>query len=356
MREDTARLAAHLKAVRKYGRLTASAYGKAQAEYLDWIDARMKDGASVEAINAELKAARLLGNWPDTIEDNYKNHTGYLEEISTSTVRGASDILVIAAGMYVEAGCSLDVTAAIYQRAPLTRLGYINAKPGRGYSLSGLDVGEKDATGKRLVASGWVFSNCTSTWNGKRIRIDWLTGHSVENILQRDLYAQDREPEETVAAWVRPDSVTFWYASGIEDISLGRTSAIARYRIAGDRAVREVPVALTRAGFIHEWLTMSDDEAVRWSEPAAVKLRKAVAAAAEKRGFEFARVARCGGSPAVWEIGVRLNKPEKLYVFRISGSRATELRMLAVTEKPGRSCIAEDIEKDLTRVGSELPW
>jgi hypothetical protein len=255
-------------------------------------------------------------------------------------------------------GCSLDVTAVLYRRMPLTRLGYLTATAGAmdAHYLSGLDVGGPDANGERLVASGWVASNCTSTWNGKQIRVDRVNGRSVESILARDLAAQDREPAEAVSAWVQRDVVTFWYQGGLFDPGLISTPAIARYRIVGGRAVRETPIALTRAGFIHEWLSLPDAGAVRWGEPEAAALRKAVAAALENHVFRFAQIGRCGGTPPVWEVAVRSGESPKLYVFRIGGSRAAGLRMLAITGNLTRSCIPENTASSLESVGTELPW
>ena len=116
-------------------------------------------------------------------------------------VQGTKDAFAIEAGIYKGAGSSDDVTAVVYERGTLTKLGEINAgphEPDYAYFLSELDLSDKDTSGRRLAASGWVISNCTSTWNGKRIRIDGLKGGSVENILARDLYAHDRDPPKTL--------------------------------------------------------------------------------------------------------------------------------------------------------------
>jgi hypothetical protein len=218
-----------------------------------------------------------------------------------------------------------------------------------------LAAGEKDASGARIVASGWVYSNCTSVWNGKRIRIDRLKASSVENILARSLSARDREAGENVAPWVRGDVVTFWYDGGLPDAEMMSTPAIARYRVAENRAVREPPMALTRAGFIEEWLAMDDSEAARWSEPEALRVHRALAPAFQHDSFKWEHIGRCAGSPPVWEIGVRLDKSKKLYVFRIRGSRATELRMLAVTDRWTQSCATVPLES-LGTLAKELPW
>ena len=247
------------------------------------------------------------------------------------------------------------MTAVVYERGPLARLAAINASPDATSYLSGLDVSGRDATGRRLIASGWVRSNCASTWNGKYIRIDQLSGSSVKNLLARDLYAHDRYGAYTVAVQVQRDVVTFRYDGGIENPDLLFTPAVARYRIVQGRAVREVPIALTRAGFIQEWLSMTDADPKIWAEPQAVGMRATVAPAVEKHGFDWANVAHCDGSPPVWEVAVRLHDLDKIYVFRISGARATELRMVGIGEKLTQSCVPEDMTNNLTSLGSELP-
>lgn len=296
---DTTRLAKHLQSVRGYMWLPAKDYRRLQTESVAWIDARVKAGESLEDMNRELGSAGLLPNWPDSVYEMDKSHAGYVEAIKRREVRGANDVFVIETGMYAGTGCSLDVTALVYERNSLTRLAEINAEPAdSGYALylSGVDVGSKDETGARLIASGWVVSNCTSTWNGKRIRIDRLNGSSVKNLLALDLYAHDRDAE-SVAARIEQDVITFEYDGGINNPEYSCAPAIARYRIVDGRAVREAPIALTRAGFIQEWLSMTDADPGRWGEPQALESRTEVAAEVEKHGFEWVAIALCGGSP-----------------------------------------------------------
>ena len=339
--------------------MTAAEYARFQTQYLEWIDVRMRAARTTDSMNRELTAAGLFPPPTGPTDPDLESNAGYLDEISTRQIRGASDLVAIGAGIYKGAGCALDETVILYQREPLRRLARINAAPERNdypYYLSGLAAGEKGASGERLVASGWVVSNCTSTWNGKRIRIDRLKGHLIDNVLARDVAAQDREGSDNVAAWTRGDLVTFWYQGATGDVDLASGPAIARYRVVGDRAVRERPVALTRAGFIHEWLEMDDAEAAQWSEPAAMQVHQAVVRAFEHRVFEWAHVGTCAGSPPVWEVAVQMDQLKKVHVFRISGSRATELRMLSVTDQWTRSCAVVDIRKDLQSVGAELAW
>jgi hypothetical protein len=356
---DTAGLAAQLRAVRGKKWLTVAEYARLQTQYLGWIDARVQAARTIESMNRELRAAGLFPPRTDPMKPYLEAYAGYLDEISTPRIRAAAGLLAIAAGIYKGGGCALDETVILYQREPLRKLAQINAAPDNNesaYYLAGLDVGETDASSGRLVASGWGFSNCTSTWNGQRIRIDRLKEISLDNVLARDLDAQNREENEDVAAWVRGDVVTFWYQGGTGDGDLLSAPAIARYRVAGNRAVRERPVALTRAGFIHEWLEMDGAEAARWSEPEAEQVHPAVARAFADRYLEWAHVGRCAGSPPVWEVGVRIHGSQKLYVFRIGGSQATGLRMLAVTDQWTGACEALDIRNNLESVGAELAW
>lgn len=220
---DTTLLAKHLQSVRGYMWLPAKDYRRLQTEYVAWIDSRVKAGESLGNMNRELGRAGLLPNWPDSVDELFKSHAGYVEAIKRREVRDAKDVFVIEAGMYIGGGCSLDVTAVVYERGSLTRLAEINAeRADSGYALylSGVDVGSTDETGARLIASGWVGSNCTSYWNGKRIRIDRLSGSSVKNLLARNLRAHDRFEVESVAARIQQDVVTFEYDGGIDNTEM----------------------------------------------------------------------------------------------------------------------------------------
>jgi hypothetical protein len=268
------------------------------------------------------------------------------------------DLLVIVAGIYKGNACSLDTTAVIYQRAPLKRLAILSAETGEflyAYHLSGLATSGQSASGERLFASGWVVSNCTSNWNGKRIRIDRARDSVTTGILVRDLEAKDSDEGESVRADITRDIVTFRYNGAIGDPDLLSGPAVARYRVERDRAVRIAPLALTRAGFLYEWLRISDAEVSRWSEPESLALRKPVSSALA-HGYQWERVGACGGSPPVWEIAVRTHDSPELQVFRIAGSRATELRMLAITRAVTPSCTAKDIAEGLADVAAELPY
>jgi hypothetical protein len=197
--QDTIRFARHLQIGRGKMLLTNAEYRTVRDEYLEWLDTRIKAGRSVGSMNKELQSAGLF----PALDDVYASHAGYLDEISLRPMRSRNNIIAIEAAMYKGDGCSLDVTALIYQRQPVRRLAVVNADTGQSpyaYNLSGIAIGDARPNGVRLVASGWVISNCTSTWNGKRIRIDASRGSSAREVLVRDLAAKDADQGESVSS------------------------------------------------------------------------------------------------------------------------------------------------------------
>jgi hypothetical protein len=58
----------------------------------------------------------------------------------------------------------------------------------------------------------------------------------------------------------------------------------------------------------------------------------------------------------VWEIAVELSDSGKTNVFRIAGSRATELRMLSVADKRSSSCAEVEGPDGISGIGAKLPW
>ena len=356
---DTPRLALHLRAVRTWKALPPQEHSRIQAEYLAWIDARVKAHESLKDMTAELRAAGILAEHSsDATVEMDRSYMGYVDPPGESRIRGAEDVFAVAAATYRNANCGRDVTGILYDRKTLARLGWVNGgieSSEYPFYLSSLAVGEKDASGGRIVASGWVISNCTSTWNGKSIRIDRMDGKSTVNLLSRGIWAHDRE-DETISSWVRGDTVTFLYSGGLGDADLAETPSVARYRIANGRAVHQPPIALTRAGFIREWLTLEDIDPSDYATAKAVAIRAKLGRSLEEVTFQWDSVARCPAAPPVWEIGLRIDKPPQTVVFRISGERVTQLHMIGISTGPTPSCKSVDISKSLETVGSELPW
>jgi hypothetical protein len=360
---DTTHLTDHLNALRGKKALTAEEYRSLQTEYMDWIDARVRAGVSIEIMNAELREADLFYHWIDSADriadESSQSRAGYLEPISTRPLRGAAELLAVKAAIYKGIGCDLEMTVALYEKDSLKRVGLLEADPADSepsYHLSGIDGVRRGAAGEWLIASGWTASNCSSAWNGKRVRIDVVSSAEVKNLVAKDLYARDRDRVEDVAVWVQRDVVSFWYEGGLRNEDLLSVPGILRYRVTGDLAVREGPVALTRAGFLQEWLNMDDAEAARWSEPDAAGKHAAISTAFAHDAFSWDRIARCDGSSQVWEVGIRLAEAKTRYVFRITGSRAGELRMSSSGNDPAEFCTPLDWRKNLSAIGSELPW
>jgi hypothetical protein len=77
----------------------------------------------------------------------------------------------------------------------------------------------------------------------------------MKNVLTRDLNAQDRE-WPSVSVEIDRDLITFTYAGGVRNGDLLTTPSIAVYRLNGAVANRVSPAALTRVGFIEQWLEM----------------------------------------------------------------------------------------------------
>jgi hypothetical protein len=251
------------------------------------------------------------------------------------------------------------MTAAPYEKETLKRVGLLQADQKEStpsYHLSGLDGVRRGAPGEWLVASSWTASDCSSVWNGKRIRIDILCGVEIKNLTARDLYARDRDRVEDVAVWVQPDLVTFWYEGGLRNVDLVSVPSVLRYQVTGALVARESPIALTRAGFLQEWLNMDDTEAARWSEADAAGKHAAISAAFAHGAFSWDLITRCDGSPQVWEVGVRLAEAKTRYIFLVAGSRAGELRMHSAGNDSDESCVPLNFLKDLRAVGPELPW
>jgi hypothetical protein len=139
------------------------------------------------------------------------------------------------------------------------------------YHLTGIAANKALKGESRIIATGWEHNNCSSSWNGKMIRIDRVEPDGmVTPILEEGLWAYSgNRPGEVVAPWVQLDEVSFLYDRGSIFTEVFIMPAIRKYRIEGDRAVREAPIAINVAGFIEEWLELSDRDAANWSSPAS---------------------------------------------------------------------------------------
>jgi len=323
---DTASLATALKAVRGRDWIHAAEYKKLQAQYFSWIDARLKAGKSLDEMNAELREAHLLFEPNDTLRDISRSFAGYLIELSEQSKHSAPGIRVIDARIHRGVSCSVASTALVYQTKPAKQLGqlevrYNNPDEGWAYHLEGISVGPQDSNGARLVASGWTISNCTSTRNDKAIRIDRLKPGGVEKLFERSIWARSGWSEEgDFLPAIKGSDISFRYPGATGDGMYISLPTEAHYSVEGNRVILQSPIALTRAGFIHEWLTMSNADAARWSATAALTSRQALASEFKQQGIEFGTVAQCGVAPLVWEVEVKFGDSKQPVVFRIGGA------------------------------------
>ena len=338
---DTEKLASHLRLLRGLTRLSPDEYTSLRKEYLTWLDIRVRSGWNANELNWDLANAGLVLPPGEKSEEH--------------TLRHAPDLLALTVTIDPRdsGSCGRNITVVFYDRNTLRRLAEIDPGPepeAGGYHLAGIDAGERDYAGRRLIATRWAASKCASHARSERFRIDQVKGTAVKNILTRDL-STVAGGDDHASTEVNSNVVTFRYNTRLMDTELTVTPSIARYRIDLDRATRLSPIAFSRAGFIQEWLTMTDANPADWATPEAVQQRAAIAAELDHGTFEWGRIAKCGGG--VWDIVVILSKADTRHAFRLSGNRASELRILAISDTPDDSCHIVD---DLTAVDTELLW
>ncbi len=352
---DTARLAEHLKQLRVHKILEMSAieFNPIQNEYLAWIDSRIRTGASVTRMNAELAAAHLLSDGPQTVDEWFdKSYAGFLGEVESKPLHPENGLFAITFGIHAGAHCDLDETLVLYARNPIRRIARINAEKSHshGFRLREFAVGEDNPSRGRMIGSAWVASNCTSTWNGNSFRIDLLRGRSLENVLDEGVGAHY---DDELRISIEGETITFNYTTGTGDSSVLTRTAIARYRVQEGRAIRQAPLAPSYGGFIDEWLGMDDTEATRWSSQEAAVQHHDAAAKSQKNIFTWEHAADCPGPPHAREIAVRWNDSKQVTVFLITSSSAAEMRMLSVSNKRSPACREIDIEHDLGSIMAE---
>lgn len=351
---DTIHLAKHLERFRnhKLYEMPAAEYRPIQREYLAWINSRVNGRSTFAQMNKELKAANLLSDAPQDVDDYDKNYAGFLGGVSAVPLRDADDLFAIQFGVHTGSYCNFDQTVAIYNRKPFRLLTTLNAELSytHGFGLSEVAAGKKDAGHSRLLAADWVASNCTSTWNGNIFRIDRLMAdNSVENILSEGVSVHFGEE---MKIGVAGDTVTFEYVTGIINMVVAR-AAIERYQIQGGQLTRLAPIAPSFGGFVGEWLRLSDTEAARWGNPEASARHHELAERFKGKFFEWTRSAICPGSPPLREISIQESESKQTAHFRISGLRPEEMRMESSLDKPSPECQEIDIRKNLTSILNE---
>ncbi len=112
MQADTSRFTEHLKTYRGHEtyELSPADYASTQNEFVSWTESRLRGGRSVRQMNAELKAAGLLSDGQQAVDDYDRTYAGFLGGISIRPIR--SDLLAVTLGIYTGAFCNFDDTGA----------------------------------------------------------------------------------------------------------------------------------------------------------------------------------------------------------------------------------------------------
>jgi hypothetical protein len=353
-RVATARLTSVLLPLREHRILVLPAedYLSVRRELIAWVDSRVRSHESPQRMNDELKAAHLFSEGAQSVEDMLdRTFVGYVGAVAPLKVGGPGGVVAFKTGIHTGAGCNFDETVLIYRRFGLALLVQLNAQTAftHGYYLRNASVGAERAGG-RVVASSWVASNCTSNWNGELFRIDLVGQGSVATVLEQGVGAF---AGNAMKIDIDGDTVTFDYETHTGETAALIREGILRYRVEGRRAVREAPIAGSYGGFISEWLEMEDVEAVPWASAAANLRHREMAALLRAGLFEYDGAADCEGTPRTREVAVRWSKTGRVTAFRLSGARATEMRLESVSDSISAGCRKIDIQRDIKSVLSD---
>jgi hypothetical protein len=347
---DTQLLAARLKRIRAH----ADEFPAIQKAFLAWVDVHLRNRGSLDALNRELKQARLSGAGRDEFWGT--DYTGLLE---ISPVPVPDDLFALRLG--IGAAIGYDEIIVLYKRRPWKRIGWLNHDLTSGeYSrFSSFEIGEKDAAGRRLIASaGYPIMRRYLGPLDVKLRLDVIEGASLRTLLNQEEDAdydwrQDTVAEQFVSASIEENIVTFQYRRIMHDES--SVPAIFRYSVSGNTLTRISPIALTRSSFIDEWVRM--DDPTPWSTPEALEGHRAISEFLKlHKGDEhyyFDKISLCPGSPQTWQIVATsaFNAPSRTWVFLMAESGSSNMRMLSVSDKPNPACV----EKDLIGLIEELP-
>ena len=325
--------------------LTGAELARIRREYLRWADSRIAAGAGEEDINKELSSAGLLERASDSkiaAGTVFPSYAGFLEDVTALPVPGAADLLDVRLG--IGTSCGYDQTIAIYSRSPRQRVGFVDHSGDRPniigvpWRFSPAAAGPKDPDGRRLLAIGGYSVWCTSTYISVNLRVEDIVDGTMRTLLNRDVGGRCCWNErDNVMVSVVGSAVQFRYEASMADGDILRRPAIARFSRSGRGLQRDAPIALSRAGYVDEWLKMDDVEAARWSTAEAAQNHAALAAWGAK-GFHFEQTALCAGNPPVWQVVVLFREPQEQRAFTLSQSRAVEMRILDVSREPRADC------------------
>ena len=354
---DSTRLASRLLHFRQYQtyELSAAEYEPIRGDYVAWLDRRVHSRIAVSEMNEELKASKLISEGPQDIDDYFdKTYVGFLGGISTVDISGAKDVIGFALDVYTGRYCNEDQTIVIYDRSSLTKIAQINAQRSysHGYFLRTLAVGSDSATNGRIIASGWVASNCTSNWNGEMIRIDVAHSHVVENVLAQGVSGFAGE-DMKIGVDDRTATFDWATASGESEVMIRRGLAI--YRVESGHAVRVAPIATSLGGFIDEWLTMDASDAARWATPEAANRHYEIAAKFERNTLDWRLVTECKATTPTREVTARVGNSDQSVTFRVLTSTAAQMRMISISDAVSSDCQEIATPEILPLIYAELP-
>lgn len=237
IKSDTQALATSVKAVRGKAGLGADEFRTIHKAFLEWVDGRLRNRVQVAALNRELRDAGAFGAGQHIGKAHQVNYTGLLEEVGIVSI--ADGLLAVRLG--IGTTCSYDETIALYQRQRPTHIGWLShgdIENGVGYVFSSFEVGEKEADGKRIIASAEYSNWCTSTLIRANFRINRVEGTSLKSLLNRDLdarrdiYGQWDSPPVTAA--IEGNTVTFHYFRTAPGAIFAK--AVQSYVVTTDRA------------------------------------------------------------------------------------------------------------------------
>lgn len=352
---DTATFAQHMARYRTPHRnLTAAEFKSIQAEYLAWLHAQVSAGRSIEQMNVELASAKLLF---ETDMSNFgDSHTGFVATIRSKPViappealKVTEDLMLFLLPIYTGPGCNEDETLVLYQRQTRRRVGWLNGETAyqHGLLLGAVTAQPPNPNGARLIATDWITSNCSSSWNGQIFRIDSLAGGKATQLL-------DHSPASAMAGstkiQVDKDAVQFTYYSMDNVVHPNGPLPVERYRVQGTQALRIAPLAQTVEGFIDDWLAADDSSAARFSSPAAAAQHHKLMTVRREESYDLTEATECPGTPPIREIRAVSSESKQVTFFRISGATAATLRMefTSVTPTPGcRPSSLDDIRRRL---------
>lgn len=322
--------------------------------FVDWVEQQLKQGASLEQMNQRLREADLIREQMRPESPDRSGRVGFLGSIEKAVVGSPEALLAFRLPIHTGPGCSLDEAVAIYQQNPIARIATIHADnnpKGHPMYLAGLALSAPTNGGERVIASGWFSDSCNGSWANVLRKVD-RTSSTRSKVLFGQWFVGRRFNFE---ADVNGSMIRFLFEPAIKNTDLMSTQGIAKYELVGTRLTRISPLALTRAGFIQEWLGLSTSEAARWSSPAAIQKHAQLSTRYRDKYYTWKSASQCPDDTGVWEIAIQLDHSKTEDVFRMRADHAQDLRMISVSSTRSPSCQPNRIDQDLTSVDSPIP-